>query len=446
MKSNPRKWYSSSVRDKAEAWMTTLQEKTLDVAGLPGKEIKSLLHELRVHQIELEMQNNELRRTQLALQTALDEYADLYDFSPAGYCTMSADGVILKSNRTLSALIGVEKPLLMGEPLSRFVSKEAQDVFYFYRKRLFETDGAKTCELVMVKADGAQFDAQLDSVPVADAQGHFTLTRTMVSDISERKKMEKALRESEEKLRQTLNMTAIGTMAGGIAHDFNNLLMVILGNIELAQDRVPGDSNITAPLDSARKAGMRAAEKIKQILRVSRQKDTPSTPVRITAIVEASLNHFSTSLPPGMELKREFSADIDTVAAHENQIHQVLTHLCDNAVEAMGKTGGQMTIGLKNVVIAKDAAVSLRYLLPGRYLNLSVSDTGHGIDPRILDQIFTPYFTTKSMAKGRGFGLAVVYGILLNHNGRIFVSSELGKGTTVDIYLPVQDRNTPAVA
>jgi len=437
MKNHPRKWYSSSVRDKAEAWMTTLQEKTFDLKGLSGKEVKTLLHELRVHQVELEMQNNELKRSQLELQTARDEYADLYDFSPVGYCTTSADGVILKANRTLSTLLGVEKPALIGETLFRFVSKEAQDIFYLYRRRMFETDGARTCELGMVKADGSRFDAQLDSIPVADAQGHFTRTRTTVSDISERKKMEKALRESEEQLRQTHKMTAIGTMAGGIAHDFNNLLMVILGNIELAQDRVPGGSDIADHLGSARRAGMRAAEKIKQILHVSRQKDTPSTPVRITAIVDASLNRFSASLPAGIEIKREFSAQIDTVIAHESQIRLVLTHLCDNAVEAMEKSGGQLTIGLRNVVIEKDTAYSPRYLPAGSYLNLSVSDTGYGIDPRILDQIFTPYFTTKSMAKGRGFGLAVVYGILLNHNGRIFVSSERGKGTTVDIYLPL---------
>lgn len=439
MENHTRKWYSTSVRDKAEAWMTTLQEKTPDLNGLSEKEIKALLHELRVYQVELEMQNNELKQTQLELESARDEYADLYDFSPVGYCTMSADGVILKANMTLSTLLGVEKPVLMGETLSRFVSKEAQDIFYFYRRRMLETDGARTCELVMVKADGSRFDAQLDSIPVADSRGNFTRTRTTVSDISAQKRMEKALRESEAQLRQTHKMTAIGTMAGGIAHDFNNLLMVILGNIELAQSRGFGDSNIADHLDSARKAGMRAAAIIKQILTVSRQKDTPITPVRITALVDATLNRFSALLPAGIEIKREFFADIDTVIAHEAQIHQVLTHLCDNAAEAMEKSGGQLTIGLRNVVIGKDATFSPRYLIPGRYLNLSVSDTGHGIDPRILDQIFTPYFTTKSMAKGRGFGLAVVYGIILNHNGRIFVSSEIGKGTTFDIYLPVQN-------
>ncbi|MFH0725764.1 MAG: ATP-binding protein [Pseudomonadota bacterium] len=437
MKDHPRKWYSSSVRDKAEAWMTTDQNKAFDLTGLSGKEIKALIHELRVHQIELEMQNTELRRTQLELQAARDEYADLYDFSPVGYCTTSADGVILKANKTLSTLLGVEKSELMGEPLSRFVSKEAQDIFYFHRKNLLESNGDRTCELVMVKADGSRFDAQLDSIPVADTLGDLTQTRTAVSDISERKKLEQALRESETQLRHTHKMTAIGIMAGGIAHDFNNLLMVILGNIELAEDRGQKSCNIASHLDAARRAASRAAGIVKQILHVSRQKDTPGTPVRITAVVDASLKRFSALLPPGIEIKREFSADIDTVVANETQIHRVLMNLCDNAVEAIGKSGGQITIGLTNEVIGKNAAFSPRHLLPGCYLKLSVKDTGNGIDPRILDQIFTPYFTTKGVGKGTGFGLAVVYGILLNHNGRIFVSSEVGKGTTFDLYLPI---------
>jgi PAS domain S-box-containing protein len=437
MKNHLQKWYSSSTRDKAEAWITTFQQKSFDFKGLSAKEIESLLHEVRIHHVELEMQNTELRRTQLELQAARDEYADLYDFSPVGYCTMTADGVIVKANTTVATLLGVEKSALMDEPLSRFVSTETQDIFYFHRKKLLETDSARTCEIVMVKADGSRFDAQLDSIPVTAVPGNLPQTRTAVSDIGERKKLEKALRESEMQLRHTHKMTAIGIMAGGIAHDFNNLLMIILGNIELAEDLGQKKYNIASHLDAARKAASRAAGIVKQILHVSRQKDTPDTPVRITAVVDASLKRFSALLPPGIEIKREFSADIDTVIANEPQIHRVLMNLCDNAVEAMGKSGGQITIGLANEVIEKNTAFSPRHLLPGCYLKLSVKDTGNGIDPRVLDQIFTPYFTTKGVGKGTGFGLAVVYGILLNHNGRIFVSSEVGKGTTFDIYFPV---------
>jgi PAS domain S-box-containing protein len=146
--------------------------------GLSAKEIKGLVHELRIHQVELEMQNDKLRRTQLELQAAHDEYTDLYEFSPVGYITTSSDELILKANLTLSTLLGIEKTALIGAPLSLFVSKEAQDLFYFYRKKLIETGGAWTCEIVMVKADGSRFDAQLDSIQVSDAAGrarHFLI-------------------------------------------------------------------------------------------------------------------------------------------------------------------------------------------------------------------------------------------------------------------------------
>ena len=166
----------------------------------------------------------------------------------------------------------------------------------------------------------------------------------------------------------------------------------------------------------------------------------------MTAVVEASLSRLSAMLPSHIELKREFFANNDAVIADGGEIHQVLSNLCDNAVQAMEEEGGRLTIGLANVAIGKGAASSPHHLFPGCYLKLSVSDTGRGIDQQILDQIFTPYFTTKGLGKGSGLGLAEVYGILLNHNGRVFVSTEVGKGTTFDIYFPLADigrDNTP---
>ena len=224
-------------------------------------------------------------------------------------------------------------------------------------------------------------------------------------------------------------------MAGGIAHDFNNLLMVILGNIELAENWARGNSKkIEDNLETARRACMRAAGIIRQILHVSRQKNAPRLPVKMTTIVEGSLARLDAG-PAQIEIKREFSADNDTVIADANLIQRVLSNLCDNALQAMEEKGGRLTIGLTNEIIEKETASTLPlHLLPGRYLKLSVTDTGKGIDRRILDQVFTPYFTTKGIGRGFGFGLAEVYGILLNHNARIFVSTEIGKGTTFDIY------------
>lgn len=153
-------------------------------------------------------------------------------------------------------------------------------------------------------------------------------------------------------------------------------------------------------------------------------------------IVEASLTRVSLLLPDGITITREDSAEFDTVMANETQILQVLFNLYNNAVEALGTAYGRITIGLMNVAINKNTLPPIEHLLPGRYLKLSVSDTGSGIDSDILDRIFTPYFTTKDFDRGPGFGLVVVYGIIINHNGWICVSTEVGKGTIFDIYLP----------
>lgn len=440
MKNQISKWRSPCVGERANAWITALLKMPIDIEERSSKDIKALIHALRIRQLELQLQNEELQRKQRELQTSRDEYADLYDISPAGYITTSANGIILRANRTISILLGVENQALIGESLSRFIAKEALDLFHCYQKMRPETDGRRTCELVMLKGDGSRFDAQLDSIPAADSEGNFTQTRTIVLDVSKRKKMEKTLRESEAQSRETQKMAAIGIMAGGITHDFNNLLMVILGNIELVRERVRGDHLLTSSLNAAQRAGFRAAEIIKQLSLVSRQKDASGTPLRMSAVLEASMKCLKNILPAGIELKQNVSADMDTVVANEGRIHQVLSLLFDNAVEAIGEAGGQITISLNNAVIGSGTAIPLHDLSPARYLKLSVSDTGPGIDPSILDNIFTPYFTTKDFGKGKGFGLALVYGIIKNHNGRIFVSSEVGKGTTFDIYLPVIEK------
>ncbi len=443
MKNHLRKESRSSIHHNAEDRAAIFPDSLHDLKGLSGKKIKALVQALRVHQIELELQNNELRRTQLELQATRDKYIDLYDFSPVGYITTSADGTILNANRAVSTLLKTEKHELMGELFFHFVTIETKDLLYLHRKKLYETDAPQSCELVMMKSDGSMFDAQLNSILVADSHGDFTQIRTTVFDISERKKMEKALRESEAQLRLFHKMVAVGTMAGGIAHDFNNLLMVMLGNIELAENWARGKSKAAMEnLDTARGACIRAAGIIKQILHVSRQKNSPRKPIKMTSVVQASLARVD-AVSAGIEIKREFFAENDTIIADPGQIHQVLINLCDNALQAMEEKGGRLTIGLTNAAIKEDAAFP-HNLLPGNYLKFSVSDTGPGIEPRILDQIFTPYFTTKDNGKGSGLGLAVVYGILLNHNGRIFVSTEKGEGTTFDMYFPVKEKENEA--
>jgi formate hydrogenlyase transcriptional activator len=188
---------TSSLRKRAEEFLNKHPEVIKEIASV---DVKNLVEDLHVHQIELEIQNEELRRAQAELEASRDRYSDLYDFSPVGYVTVSEKGLILQANLSCAAMLGIERSSLIGKPFSRFVKKDDQDVFYLHQKKLFETKAKQTCELKLVKKDRTQFHAQLECILIKDTQGNITQTRTAISDISERKRVEEVLRNAHTEL------------------------------------------------------------------------------------------------------------------------------------------------------------------------------------------------------------------------------------------------------
>ena len=160
--------------------------------AMSPEETRRTLHELQVHQIELEMQNEEMRRTQVELDAARVRYFDLYDLAPVGYCTISKQGLIMEANLTASTMLGVPRGKLVSQPLTRFILKEDQDIFYLHRKNLLDTGEPQTCELRMVKKNGTIFWAHLAGAAAKDESGT-TICRIVISDITERKVAEEAL-------------------------------------------------------------------------------------------------------------------------------------------------------------------------------------------------------------------------------------------------------------
>jgi formate hydrogenlyase transcriptional activator len=195
-----------SLRKRAEEFLDKNPES---ITTITSGDVKKLVEDLHIHQIELEIQNEELRRAQLELGTSRDMYSDLYDFSPVGYVTVSEKGSVLQANLSCSAMLGVERSSLIGKPLSRFVKKDDQDIFYLHRKTLFETKAKQVCELRLVRKDRTQFHAQLESIVVKDAKGEITQTRTTITDINDRNRAEEALRNAYDELdRQVKARTA----------------------------------------------------------------------------------------------------------------------------------------------------------------------------------------------------------------------------------------------
>jgi PAS domain S-box-containing protein len=267
-------------------------------------------------------------------------------------------------------------------------------------------------------------------------------------DITERKRMEAEQARAEAQLKQAQKMEAIGTLAGGIAHDFNNILGIIIGYAEIASYAVPKDSQVYVNLDQVRRAARRATDLVRQILAFSRQSKEERGPVMVSPIVKEGLKLLRASLPSTIEIREnvELRPGEDTILSEPTQIHQVLMNLCTNAGHAMREKGGVLEVSLSDVTFEPKGVEHQHDLSPGPYLKLTISDTGHGIDPAVISRIFEPYFTTKEVGEGTGLGLAVVHGIVKEHGGAVTVRSELERGTTFDVFFPKIEAESEAAA
>jgi signal transduction histidine kinase len=250
--------------------------------------------------------------------------------------------------------------------------------------------------------------------------------------ITERKRLEAQLRQAQK-------MEAIGTLAGGIAHDFNNILTAILGYTELALNDIPQDSAAWRYLQEVRKAGQRAKTLVQQILTFSRRTEQARTPVQLPRLVEEALTLLRASLPSTIAIRHHISQDTSTVLADPTQLHQVLLNLCANAEYAMRETGGLLEIRLEPVEVDEQVTAQHPELPAGPYVRITVTDTGHGMTPDVVERIFEPFFTTKRPGEGSGMGLALVHGIVASHGGVVTVASVVGQGTIFTVYLPRTD-------
>lgn len=250
-----------------------------------------------------------------------------------------------------------------------------------------------------------------------------------IIDIDERKLLESQLTQAQK-------MEAIGTLAGGIAHDFNNILGSIIGYTELSLMKAQGDDRQKNYLEQVMKASERAKNLVDQILVFSRQREQERKPVNVKIIVEEALKLLRASLPSTIEIRQSFSSDSLIVSADPTQIHQIIMNLCTNAAHAIHENVGVMDISVTGLEVSHEMSFIDPDFNTGSYVHLSVSDSGYGIDPSIMDKIYDPFFTTKKMGEGTGLGLSVVYGIVKKYEGVITVKSKLGEGTTFDIYLP----------
>jgi PAS domain S-box-containing protein len=353
-------------------------------------------------------------------------------------CT-DAQGLITYWNKGAEQLYGWSSAELLGRSLMDRLPTEGAVVFEPMLKGVL---GGKTLagEFEDYRKDGSRVWIDAQVYPMVDDQGRVTGLMSVARDITARRREAEHHRQLEKQLFQSQKMETLGTLAGGIAHDFNNLLMIMLGHTEIAAEMMPKEERVLGVLRNVRKAGMRATELVRRIMAFSRVSEQPLEPVILTSLVSDSLPLLRASLPATIEIETTSETGDRTVLADPTQLQQVLFNLCVNAGHAMQEKGGRLAIKLAPVEVVTPRATVVGRLDPGKYLCISVADTGVGMAAEVLARAFEPFFTTKSMGNGTGLGLSIVHSIVTGHGGAVQVVSKPRKGTVVSVFLPEVDR------
>lgn len=263
-------------------------------------------------------------------------------------------------------------------------------------------------------------------------------TAELKIEIAERKQAEVSLKSQTEQLIHAQKMEAVGTLAGGIAHDFNNILLVITGYCELLLMSLRTTDQHYASVQVIQKAAFRAADLVKQMLTFSRASETNPAPMKLNLQIEDEVSLLDRTIPKTIEIRMDLDPELKMINADSTQIDQIVLNLAINARDAMPE-GGTLTLRAGNVTLDEDFCSRNLEVSPGEYVELSVSDTGTGMEKSIQERIFEPFFTTKDPGSGTGLGLSMVFGIVKAHGGHITCHSQPGAGTTFSVYFPVAE-------
>ena len=380
-----------------------------------------IIHELHVHQIELEMQNEELRIARDKAEILLEKYTNLYDFAPIGYFSMDAEGCIREVNLTGAGLLGAPRSTLMEQNLAQFITPQSRPVFLSYLEKVFAQPGRLSCEVGLLRGGETAIEVRLEAEMIASK----TECLAIMEDITRQKQTEKD--------RLILNkLESTGILAGGIAHDFNNLLTVISLNLELAHALTPPEGHLTNYLEQAESTALIAHGLTQQLITFSKGGEPNLQPAHLSSVIRESAR----AALSGSSIQCSFSlaADLWPAKADARQIEQVIRNLILNAREAMPENG-MIAILAENVMPESGEQASTPQ---ARAVRISISDQGGGIAKEVLPKIFDPYFSTKKRGsqKGMGLGLTICHTIVTKHGGTLAVSSVQDAGATFTIQLP----------
>ncbi|WPN27388.1 PAS domain S-box protein [Pseudomonas sp. P5_109] len=415
-------------KDGTHFWSHVVIDPILDPSGtLLG--FAKITRDLTDRKMAEEVLKQSEQQFRLLVQSVTD-YA-IYMLSP--------DGRVSNWNPGAQRIKGYLPEEVIGRHFSMFYTPEdraagepQRTLEIAVREGRFENKGWR------MRKDGTRFLAHVIVDPIRGDTGKLLGFAKITRDITEATHAQQVLEQTREALFQAQKMQAIGQLSGGIAHDFNNLLTVILGNLEIVRKRVTEDAKVTRLIDNATQGALRGVSLTQRMLAFARRQELKSEPVRIPALVEGISGLLRSSLGPSVNVETRFPEGLEPVMADLNQLELAVLNLATNARDAM-PNGGTIIFSARTDAVNDSATSSLA---PGRYVCLSVTDTGEGMDETTLASAMDPFFTTKGVGKGTGLGLSMVHGFIEQLGGRFILKSNQNQGTTAELWLPVATRDS----
>ncbi len=366
---------------------------------------------------------SELERYRILID-AVTDYA-IYMLDPTGR--------VASWNPGAQRFKGYEAREILGRHFSQFYTDE--DRALDTPKKALETavrNGRFESEGWRVRKDGSRFWAHVVIDPIFSPERKLLGFAKITRDLTERMESQRQLEEAREQLVQSQKMESLGQLTGGIAHDFNNLLTAILGSLEIVRKRIPNDPRITRLVENAIQGAQRGASLTQRMLAFARRQELDLVAVDLSELVRGMMDLIQSSIGPSYTIETRFPLRLEKVCADENQVELALLNLAVNARDAMPK-GGSIIISAEETEIGADVPD----LAAGRYVRLTVTDAGEGMDEATLARAIEPFFTTKGPGRGTGLGLSVVHGVAVQSGGCLQLRSKLGEGTTAELWIPV---------
>jgi two-component system, cell cycle sensor histidine kinase and response regulator CckA len=375
--------------------------------------------------LELEAEIGQHQQAEQALWESKRDWERTFDAIDDVIVILNIDKLIVRANWAAARMMNVTPEDLVGLSYYDFFHCNRDDLSQCPVERCLQEQHGCTLEVNHPPEQCYLMSAS----PIFIENGKIGGVVLVGKNITEQKQLESQLLQSQK-------MEAIGAMAGGIAHDFNNILTAILGFSQVALRMSEPDSGVHKAVEGIYTAGLRARDVVKQILAFSRKTPMAKQPIPIQPIIKEAMNLLRATLPSTISIRQDIELDCGLTLANPVQIHQVLMNLCTNAGHAMTKNGGELFVSLRPTVLSGQQSAKMQ-LPAGRYLLLTIRDTGAGMAPDVLSRIFEPFFTTKGMGTGTGMGLSVVHGIIKECRGDILVNSREGQGSSFQIFLPI---------